>query len=141
MPILSKKVFLTASAMLAFIDRAHPKYEQASAYFRFFSEEEYILFTDTLNLIETYNQLYKDISPSLAKDFLRTIALSGINVMYHDALDSKAALKALVNFQSTELTYSQALMQVLAERRGVPQIYTFDYIHFLFGLSQFYLPI
>jgi len=139
--IQSKKVFITASVMFAFVDRAHPRYEQASAYFRYFSEKEYTLFTDSLNIVETYNQIYKDISPSLAKDFLRTIALSGINVIYHDALDSKAALKALVNFKSTELTYPQALMQVLAERRGVPQIYTFEYIPFLFRLSQFYLPI
>lgn len=139
--IHSKKVFIAPSVLFAFVDRAHPKYEQASAYFRFFSEKEYFLFTDTLSLIEAYNQIYKEISPSLAKDYLRTMALSGINIIYHDALDSKAGLKALVTFQSTELTYPQALMQILAERRGVPQICTFDYIHFLFGLSQFYLPI
>lgn len=138
---VSKKVFIASSVIYAFIDRAHPKHEQAAAYFRFFSQEEYLLFTDSYNTIETYTQMYKDISPSLAKDFLRTMALSNINVIYHDESDSKAALKALVNFQSTELAYPQALTAVLAQRRGISQICTFDYLHPLFGQTTFYLPI
>ncbi len=141
MAILSKKVFIASSVFYAFIDRVHPKHDQAAAYFRFFSQEEYLLFTDTTNIIDTYNLVYKDISPSLAKDFLRSLELSNINVIYHDASDIKAALKALVAFQSTELSFPEALMAVLANRRGISQICTFDYLHSLFGLTAFYLPI
>lgn len=139
--IQSKKVYLDASTFLAFIDRAHIKYNEATAYFRYFGIEEYQLFTDAITVIEAYNRLYKDISPSLAKDFMRVLALSNINVIYPEESDTKAALKTLVNFKSTDLTYHGALLSVLANRRGVPQVCTFDYLPPLFGLSIFYLPI
>lgn len=137
----SKKVFIDPSVLFAFIDRAHPKHDQAVAYFRFFAQEEYFLFTDIASITEVYNQIYKDISPSLSRDFLRTISLSNINMIYPEEADNKAALKALVNYGSTELTYTKALIAVLANRRGIPQISTFDYLHSLFGLALFNLPI
>ncbi len=141
MPIQSKKVYLDASSFVAFIDRAHVKYDQATAYFRYFGIEEYQLFTDPITLTEAYNRLYNDISPSLAKDFLRVMSLSNINMIYPDESDNKAALKAMVNFKSTDLTYPKAILSVLANRRGVPQVCTFEYLPQLFGLTIFYLPL
>lgn len=141
MALLSKKVFMEASIFVSFIDRAHPKHEQAAAYFRFFAEEEYMIFTDILSLVEAYNTIYKDVSPSLAKDFMRVISLSNVNILYPEEMDSKAALKALVTYQSTDLTYPKALSAVLAQKRGITQICTFDYLHPLFGQMLFYLPI
>ena len=139
--MISKKVFVARSGFYAFIDRAHPKHDQATAYFQYFAQEGYTLFTDLATLIDIYNQIYKEISPSLSKDFLRTIFLGNINIIYPDESDARAALKTLVNYQSTELTFGQALRAVLANRRGVSQIFTFDYLHPLFGQSIFYLPI
>lgn len=141
MPILSKKVYLDASSFVAFIDRAHIKYEQATAYFRYFGIEEYQLFSDPITLVEAYNKLYNDISPSLAKDFMRVMAISNINLVYAEESDVKAALKAIVNFKTTDLTFPKALLSVLANRRGVSQICTFEYMPQLFGLQLFYLPI
>ncbi|MBI5044655.1 MAG: PIN domain-containing protein [Candidatus Levybacteria bacterium] len=141
MAILSKKVYLDSSVFVAFIDRAHIKYDQATAYFRYFALEEYQLFSDPYTLIDAYNRLYNDISPSLAKDFMRVMALSNITMVYPEESDVKNALKAIVNFKTTDLTYPKALLSVLANRRGVPQICSFDYMPALFGLSMFYLPI
>lgn len=141
MATISKKVFIASDAFFAFIDRAHPKHDEASAYFRFFAQEEYKLFTDAFVLNEVYRKIYTDISPSLAKDYLRTMALSNFNIIYPEESDMKAALKALINFQSTELTYQESLMAVLAERRDISQICTLTYLHALFGQSIFYLPI
>lgn len=137
----SKKVYLDSSAYVAFMDRAHIKYDQATAYFRYFGIEEYQLFSDPMMLNEAYERVYRDISPSLAKDFLRVMALSNVNMIYPDESDYKAALKAMVNFKTTDLTYSKALLSVLANRRGVSQICTFEYLPPLFGLTNFYLPI
>lgn len=137
----SKKVYIDSSCLIAFIDRANIKYEQATAYFRFFGIEGYQLFTDPHSLMEAYNKIYNDISPSLAKDFMRVMALSTINMIYPEENDHKNALKALVNFKTTNLTYPKALISVLANRRGVPQICSFEYMPLLFGLQLFYLPI
>jgi predicted nucleic acid-binding protein len=137
----SKKVYLDASTFVAFIDRAHIKYDQATAYFRYFGIEEYQLFSDPISLMEAYDRLYSDISPSLAKDFMRVMALSNVNMIYPEDSDMKAALKAIVNFKTTDLTFPKALLSVLANRRGVPQICSFEYMPQLFGLQIFYLPM
>jgi len=137
----SKKVYLTTSVFSAFIDRAHPKYEQASAFFRLFGLEHYMLFTDTNTIMQTYGDIYKDISPSLGKDFMRTIMLSDINILYPEESDMKAALKTLIAYQSTELSYPDALIAALADKRDIPQICTFDPFHALFGQTLFYLPM
>jgi predicted nucleic acid-binding protein len=137
----SKKVFVAADVIFAFIDRAHPRHDEADAYFRFFAQEEYTIFTDNEAIIYAYMTVYENISPSLAKDFLRTVALSNFNILYPEESDTKAALKALINFQSTDLTYPKALMSVLADKRNIQNICTFDYLHPLFGLQLFYLPI
>ena len=139
--MISKKVYVAPSAFYAFVDRAHQKHEQTSAFFRYVAEQGYTLFTDTSSLTETYNRLYKEISPSLAKDFLRTIFLGNINIIYPEESDIKAALKTLINYQSTELNFSQSLRAVLANRRGINQIFTLEYLHPLFGQTVFYLPI
>jgi predicted nucleic acid-binding protein len=67
--------------------------------------------------------------------------LGNINIIYPEESDIKAALKTLVNYQSTELSFSQSLRAVLANRRGINQIFTLEYLHPLFGQSVFYLPI
>lgn len=141
MPLPSKKVYLDSSTFLAFIDRAHIKYDQATAYFRYFGIEEYQLFSDPIQLVEAYNKIYNDISPSLAKDFMRVMALSNINLIYAEDQDMKAALKALVNFKTTDLTFPKALLSVLANKRGISQICSFEYTPQLFGLQLFYLPM
>lgn len=139
--MISKKVYLTPSVFESFIDRAHPKHEQASAFFRFFGDEEYILYTDSQTIMSTYTIIYKDISPSLGKDFMRTMLISDINILYPEEADIKAALKALMAYQSNELSFSQALIAVLAEKREISQICTFDYLHPLFGQTPFFLPM
>lgn len=139
--MISKKVYISKSGFYSFINRADSKYEQASAYFRYFGLENYSLFTDIFTVNEANNQIYKEISPSLAKDFLRTIFLSDINIIYPEESDIKSALKTLVNFGSTDLNFTSALRAVLANKRGISQIFTFDYLHPLFGQNTFYLPI
>jgi len=141
MPLPSKKVYLDSSCFVAFIDRAHIKYDQATAYFRYFGIEEYQLFSDPMSILEAYNRLYTDISPSLAKDFMRVMALSNVNMIYPEDGDMKAALKTIVNYKTTDLTFNKALLSVLANRRGVSQVCTFEYMPQLFGLTLFYLPM
>lgn len=139
--MISKKVFIAPDIFIAFIDRAKEKHEQAAAFFRFFAENEYQIYTDILSVNAVYTHIYTNISPSLSKDFLRTIALSNLNIIYSDENDSKVALKTLVMYQANELTFSKALIAVLANRRNIPQICTNEYLPTLFGLQIFYLPI
>ena len=137
----SRKVFIANDMFVAFIDRAHPKHIHAVAFFRYFATERFELYSNIPIVIASYQKIYQDISPSIARDFLRSISLGNINIIYPDESEFKNALKALITYQSTELTFDEALMAVEADKRRIPAICTFEYLHPLFGLSTFFLPI
>ena len=137
----SKKVFIAADTFIAFIDRAHPKHIHASAFFRFFGQEQYMLFSDVVSINEAYIAIFKRISPSLAKEFMKTLAISNLNILNLEESDVKNLFKVFNQYASPELTFSEALMAVLCNKRAIPSICTFTYLHSLFGLQTFYLPI
>lgn len=141
MAIPSKKVFISANAFLAFVDRAHPKHTQAAAFFRYFAENKYQVYTGYINVQEAHRQIFERISPSLARDFIRAINLGSINIIYPNESDVRAAIKTLTNYRSAELTFYQAQMAVLANKNSISQICTFEYLHQLFGITVFYLPL
>ena len=137
----SRKVYLAQSVFIAFMDRAHKKHTQAAAFFRYFAQQNYRLYTDILVLYETHRLIHSQMSPSLSLDLLRTIPYANINIIYPQEADIKAAIKIVSNYRSPELTLEKAVMGVLAVKRGIGQIATLDYLPSLFGLTTFYLPI
>lgn len=141
MPKVSKRVFIATSAFIAFLDRANPKHVQATAYFQYFAQEQYQLYSSYLNLEETHRMISEKVSGSFARDFLKAIELGTINILYPEPVDMKLAIKTLVNYRSTDLQFIEAQMAVIASRRSINQICTFEYLHPLFGLTLFYLPI
>ena len=139
--VTSHKVFIESSVFYAFVNRAHAKHPQASAYFRYFAQEKYQVFTSYPVIEEVYGEIYEKISPSLAKDFLRGINLSNVNILYPTESDFKSTLKTLINYQNTELTFRDSQTAVLSNRNSISQICTFEYLHPLFGLTNFNLPL
>lgn len=139
--MVSKKVYIAPDGFVAFIDRAHSKHVQASAYFRYFAQEKYQLYTSIMSLNDTYTTIYNTISPSLARDYLRTMSLSSVNIIFPESAEMKQAIRTVESSNSVDLTFNKALMSVVCNRKNIPQIATFDYLHSLFGLQVFYLPL
>ena len=137
----SKKVYIAPDGFIAFIDRAQKKHVHAAAFFRYFAQENYQLYANVVSINETYTTLYNTISPSLARDFLRAIYLSNINILFPETADMKTAIKILETSNSVDLTFAKALMAVTCNKKSVPQIMTYEYLHALFGLQVFYLPV
>jgi len=137
----NKKLFITSSVFVAFIDRTHPKHTQTIACFRYFAAQKYQLYTGYINIIEAYRTIFADISPFLARDFLRAITLGSINILYPSEADMKTAIKALVSSQTNELHFVDAQTEALAYRNNIMQIFSFDYLPPLFGLTAFNLPV
>lgn len=137
----SKKVYISSDGFIAFIDRAHPKHMHAAAFFRYFAQNHFQLYTTPITINDTYKELSASISPSVAKDFLRALQFSSINIIYPEDSDMKLSLKTITTSNSIELTFSKALMAVTCNKHNIPQICTFEYLHALFGLQVFYLPI
>ncbi|MFC1646971.1 hypothetical protein ACFL1A_01675 [Patescibacteria group bacterium] len=141
MPTTSKKVYLAGDLLYSFVDRNDEKHNQSTAFFRYFALEKYHLFTDSYTLFDIYNRINDDMGLSVAKDFLRTITSSNITLLYPDESDMKAVYKIYLSDRISDMTLRQAIMAVLADRRGIPQIATFQYMQTMFGLTVFYIPI
>jgi len=139
--MVSKKVYISSDGFMAFVDRVHKKHVQATAFFRYFAQEQYQLYTNPLTVNETYMTIYNTISPSLARDFLRATDLSGINIIFPENADIKAAIKIIETSNSVDLTFSKALMAVMCNKKSIPQIMTYEFLHALYGLQLFYLPV
>jgi predicted nucleic acid-binding protein len=139
--MVSKKVYIATDTLVAFIDRAHPKHMHASAYFRYFAQNNFQIYLTIVSLNEAYHELYQIISPSVARDLLRAIELSNVNIIYPIESDVKRSIRLVATTQSVDLTFSKALMAVICDKYGIPQISTFSYMPQLFALKLFYLPI
>lgn len=137
---ISRKIFIEEDVLYAFLNRGHEKHFQAIAYFRYFAQEKFQVFISYPVVEDVYQNIYQSISPSLAKDFLRGLSLSSINILYPNEPELKAALKALVNYQNTELTLKESQTAVFANKNNIPQVCTFKYLHPLYGLTAFSLP-
>lgn len=140
MPIISKKVFITPSIFVAFVNRSDDHYHQSTAFFRYFAQEKYSLYTSNVAVVETANRLQKEVSTSIAKEFLKTIFISNVEIIWSTESDEKAALKLYVGNQNFESTFSQALTAVMANRRFISQICTFESHQPMFGQTVFDLP-
>jgi predicted nucleic acid-binding protein len=139
--MISHKVFIASDGFVAFIDRAHVKHIHASAQFRYFAENNFQLYTTIVTINDVYNELSISISPTMAKDFLRAIELSNINILLPEESDAKRALRLITGNQISDLSFNSAVMAVMCNKRSIPQICTFKYLHSLFGLQTFYLPV
>jgi predicted nucleic acid-binding protein len=139
--MVSKKIYIASDGIVAFIDRAHKKHVQATAFFRYFAQEQCQLYSNVVSINETYMTIYNTISPSLARDFLRALSLSNINVLYPENADIKSAVKIIETGNSVELTFAKALMAVICNKKNIPQIMTYEYLHALYGLQLFFLPV
>lgn len=138
----SKKVFITSSIFYAFIDRGHPKYPQAEAFFRYFAQENFHLFTSLPEIIATQSNLQKNVGFGSTRDFLRTLFLGSIEVVYPDESETKNALKLILASSSSAqtITFEQALVNTVSDKKQIPQIASFEYSQFYFGIEPFTLP-
>ena len=136
----SKKVYITSSIFFFFFYFNHPKHAVAEAFFRYFAQEGSHLYTAGFTLAKTYGQLQKFISHSIAKEFLRSIYLGNIEIIYPDEPATKAAAKLILGSQSPELDLEQALINVIADRHQIPFVCSLDYSQYFFGVQPFSLP-
>jgi predicted nucleic acid-binding protein len=139
--MISKKVYIAGDGFVALVDRGHAKHVHASAFFRYFAQENFQLYATFSSIDEAYNDFYRNISPSIARDFLRAIYMSSINIIYPESSDIKSAIKAVATTSSVDLTFSKALVSIICNKRNIPQVCTFEYLPPLFGLQTFYLPV
>jgi len=137
---MTKRVFITTDVFVAFLDRNDLKHLQAAAYFRYFAQEHFYLYTSDEIVIELFQKISQSISQAFAKEFIKTLLESSIHILTPDESEVKKAISTLANSYSY-LGLEETLIQLMAERHYIPYIATFSYIHSLFGREIFYLPL
>lgn len=136
----SKKVLLTNSVLFAFVDRNHPKHRQAAAYLRYFGQNQFQVYVPLSEINTTYTNLKQHVSFGIAKDFLRTVFIGDLEILYSDEPSAKAALKLALTPGQGDISFNQVLINVLADRHQIPQIASLDFLKTWFGISIFNLP-
>ena len=137
---MSKKIFLASDVITAFLDRNNPKYLHASAFFRYFAQEHYYLYTSSEIVIYVYQNISQSIGQSFAKEFLKVLSESNIVVLTPEESEMKKAITTVATSPS-DIGLEEVLMLLMAEKRHIPNICTFSFLHNLFGREIFYLPL
>ena len=137
----SKKVYLSGNVIYAFIDRSHPKHDMAASFFRYFAENGYHVFTDIVTITGVHDRISSDMSLTVGKEFLKTMTQSSTTILYPEEKDFHAATKLYIADRTAGLVFETALIAVLADKRGISQVATFDFLHAVYGLKVFYLPM
>lgn len=138
--MISKKVYLTNSAFYSFIDRSDAKHQMSGAFFRYFAQEGYHLYTTPTTIMDTYAHIQAHMSHSIARDFLQTIFTSTIDIVYIDEPMMKTATKLVITTTSAHLTLDQAITNIVCDKIQISTICTFEYFPFFFGTKAFTLP-
>ena len=136
-----KKVIISNQVFFAFIDRSHQNHGQAVAFFRYFTEEQFELYTVLFSVAATYQDLQDHIGLSIARNWLKSIFLGNIQIAYPDEATIKAAIKLITSTYNYNITIDQAVMNVVADKKGIPFIATFEFFPFFFGIKPFTLPL
>ena len=140
MGIISRKVLVTPSVFFAFIDRNHPRHQEADAFFRYFAQEKFHVSVASFSIVKTYEQIKKHMSYAIAKDFLRIVYTGNVEITYPDEALTKAALRLVFSNSGQDLGIEHALINVIADRKQISQVASFEYQNFYFGIQSFSLP-
>jgi hypothetical protein len=135
----SKKVYITQSAMYAFIDRSDGKHQMAGIFSILRSGRISSVHIPS-TIMSTYERIVTHMSHSIAREFLQTIFTSSIDIMYVDEPLMKAAAKLVITTTSVHLTLEQAITNIVCDKSQTSTICTFEYFPFLFGTRAFTLP-
>lgn len=118
---------------MAFIDRGMPNYLKVSKTMDDLASLGYSVYTSLQVVTDVYVLLSRDISTSLALEFLQTMLQSGIEILYPQRADLITAHRILRANRDREIPFSEALNATLMQKRGIMQILTFAHWNNLFG--------
>jgi predicted nucleic acid-binding protein len=130
-----RRIFIDTSAFYGKLDKDDQWHGLAEEGFRFLARQQAMLFTSDLVVAETYRLVQQRRNRATAVRWLAT--LSDINIIYHN-LDAHIRTVALLGTSHYPvLTYTDASSIVVAQRLGIPTVFSFDSDFEPFGLYRF----
>lgn len=133
MALISRKIFIDSSVLISFIDRADVNHPKAVKALENLARLGYHLYTSSTNIGEVYAAVSREISTSVALDFLQASLQSGMEILFPQKADLITVHRMLRSNRERQLNFRETLNATLMQKRGIVQILTFTYWHNLFG--------
>ena len=133
MALQSRKIFVDSSIFISFIDRSDLSHSKAVKILESLAKAGFQLYTSSSVVNEVYSALSRETGISVALDFLQAIIQSDIEILYPQKADYITAYRMLKSNRERQLTLREVLRATIMQRKGIPQILTFNYWHNLFG--------
>mgnify|MGYP001592315529 CR=1 FL=1 len=133
MVLQPRKIFLDSSVFIGFIDRADANHARAVKSMETLAQLGYQLYTSSLVVNDVYTLIGREMSPSVALDFLQAIIQSDIEIVFPQKADLITAHRMLRSNRERQMTLREVINATLMQRRGIMQILTHNYWHNLFG--------
>lgn len=133
MALQSRKIFVDSSIFFGFIDRADSNHTRAIKSMETLARLEYQLYTSSLVVNDVYALISREISPSVALDFLQAIIQSDIEIIFPQKADLITAHRMLRSNKERQIPFREVMNATLMQRKGIIQVLTFNYWHNLFG--------
>lgn len=133
MTATSRKIFVDSSILIAFIDRGNTHHLIASKAMEDLAKLGYSLYTSLQAVADSYDLLSRDVSNTIALEFLQTMLQSGLEILFPKKADLITAHRILKVNRDREIPISEALNATLMQKRGIVQILTFTPWNNLFG--------
>lgn len=133
MALISRKIFIDSSVLISFIDRANINHPKAVKALENLARLGYHLYTSSTNIGEVYAAISREISTSVALDFLQASIQSDMEIIFPSKADLISAHRMLRGNRERQITLREVLNATLMQRKGITQILTYNYWHYLFG--------
>lgn len=135
MPTTSRKIFIDSSILIPFVDRGDPNHRKAVQVIENLARLNYQLYTSFQNISDSFTILAREISNSVALDFIQACLQSNMEILYPQKADLAATYRILKSNRGKQILFREALNAVLMQRKGIMQIITLTFWHNLFGIS------
>ena len=132
---ISQQIFIDASALTAFIDRADPNHIRCARVFEFLAQHQFKLYTSNLVIIQTFGRLEKDLGFAISREFLSVCLESNIQILSPTEADLESAARFLKLNPERQVSLMEIVNAHLMDKNHIPAILTFDYWHNLMGTT------
>lgn len=137
----SKKIYIDASALYAFVDRADPNHLDMVKAMEQLSIKEMHLFTSSQAVQDAYNAISRQLGDNLGLEFLQAVLESTTEILYPQKSDLISAYKLIKVNRGKQINLKVAVTAVLMQKKGISQILTFNYWQNLLGSTSYLLRL
>lgn len=133
-----RKIFIDASVIYAFIDRADPNHLQISKVIEQLSLQGVSLFTAFHSVQDAYAAINRQMGTTVGSEFLQVMTESSIEILYPQKNDFNAAVKLIKLNRNRPFSFKEAISAILMQKKGVGRILTLNVWQNLLGTESYF---